>query len=167
MATQDPGTAAALPSAEEVKSNRKPKRSANAAHDETLTVIERVAIWITDHVGTMGFFFIILIWTALWLGWNLLAQKYHWPGVFDKPFEFLIWLFISNLLQIHLMPLIMIGQNLQARHAEIRAEQEFDTTKQTEYEMGVVLRYLQVLQDSVQSLHQRLDAMEKNAGPAS
>jgi uncharacterized membrane protein len=161
MATQDAGSATALPTPEEVIDGRKPTQNVNDTHDASLTLIERVAVWITDHVGTMGFFFLILAWTALWLGWNLLAQKYHWPGVFDKPFEFLIWLFISNLLQIHLMPLIMIGQNLQSRHAEIRAEQEFQTTKQTEYEMEVVLRYLQVLQDSVQQLHQRLDAMEK------
>lgn len=166
MAPQDASSATALPTPEQVTGRRRPKKNVNDAHDASLTVIERAAVWITDHVGTMGFFFLILIWTVFWLGWNVLAQKYHWPGVFDKPFEFLIWLFISNLLQIHLMPLIMIGQNLQSRHAEIRAEQEFETTRQTEYEMEVVLKYLQVLQDSVQQLHQRLDALEKGPGAA-
>ena len=28
--------------------------------------MERFAVWITEHIGTMGFFLIILVWTILW-----------------------------------------------------------------------------------------------------
>src|SRR5262249_16387218 len=121
---------------------RKPKRSVNEVHTESLRPMERLALWITNNVGTMGFFLIILFWTAAWMAWNTLAEREHFRGEFDRPWEFAIWLFISNLIQIHLMPLIMVGQNLQSRHAEMRAEHAFELTQQTEHEMEAVLRYL-------------------------
>jgi hypothetical protein len=48
----------------------------------------------------MGFFFLIAGWTAIWLGWNTLAPK---PLRFDPPTAFVLWLFISNMIQILLM----------------------------------------------------------------
>lgn len=54
----------------------------------------------------MGFFFIIFTWTALWLGWNSLVTA---SFRFDPFPAFVFWLFISNMIQIFLMPLIMIG----------------------------------------------------------
>jgi len=49
----------------------------------------------------MGFFFIIAVWTIVWLGWNTLAPS---NVRFDPAPAFVLWLFISNLIQIHLMP---------------------------------------------------------------
>jgi uncharacterized membrane protein len=95
----------------------------NKAHRESLSAVEKFAIVITDKVGSMGFFFIIFIWTALWMAWNLFAPE---PHRFDPYPAFVTWLFISNMIQIFLMPLIMIGQNLQARHAEMRADMHYD-----------------------------------------
>ena len=53
------------------------------------------------------------------------------------------------------MPLIMIGQNLQARHAELRTEHAFEITQQTEHEMEMVLRYLATIHESLQRLEQQ------------
>ena len=101
----------------ELKRLRKPVKNVNREHQERLSRLERFAVAITDRIGSMGFFFIILVWTAAWLGWNTLAPM----SVRFDPFPaFVLWLFISNMLQIFLMPLIMIGQNLQGRHAENR-----------------------------------------------
>ena len=36
---------------------------------------------------------------------------------FDPYPAFVLWLFISNMIQIFLMPLLMVGQNLQAKRA--------------------------------------------------
>jgi uncharacterized membrane protein len=112
----------------------------------------------------MGFFIIILTWTLGWMGWNLFAERYDPQGVFDRPWGFLIWLFISNLIQIHLMPLIMIGQNLQSRHAELRAEQEFHITEQTELEMETCLHFLEGIQESLAAINHRLQSLEQRAG---
>src|ERR1700742_2780272 len=105
-------------SLEEFRKHRKAPRNVNKEFSEKLSTLDRCAVWITEKVGTIGFFILIFVWTVLWLGWNLLAPK---PLQFDPRMGFVLWLFISNLLQILLMPLIMVGQNLQGRHAEARA----------------------------------------------
>jgi uncharacterized membrane protein len=94
----------------------------NSAHQKSLSAVEKFAIFITDKVGTMGFFFIIFIWTLIWMGWNIFAPE---TSKFDPFPAFVTWLFISNVIQIFLMPLIMIGQNLQGRHAELMAERHY------------------------------------------
>ena len=155
-----------LPTAADVTAKRSGKPNVNEQHEASLTALERVAVWTTDHIGTMGFFIIIFVWTIVWMGWNGLAQRLHWPGVFDVPWQFGIWLFVSNLIQIHLMPLIMVGQNLQGRHSEMRAEKEFDTTRQTEHEMEIALRYLAAGHRALKTLDQRLAALEKHFQPS-
>src|SRR5690348_8792150 len=102
---------------------RRHMRNVNQEHKESMNWGERLALFITEHVGTMGFFLAILIWTVLWLGWNILAPT---QLKFDPPTGFVFWLFISNMIQILLMPLILVGQNLQARHAEMRTESDYE-----------------------------------------
>jgi uncharacterized membrane protein len=144
-----------------VTSRRKKRENINDIHEERLSKLQRLALWITDNIGTMGFFLIIFCWTVCWLSWIYLAHRFGWPGVVDKPFEFGVWLFMSNLIQLMIMPLIMVGQNLQSRHAEIRAEQEFHITQQTEHEMEVALRYLERIHHDLKKVNARLDALEK------
>ena len=52
-----------LPKLHELKKLRKPVRSVNIEHRKKLSRLERLAIWITDRVGTMGFFLVIFAWT--------------------------------------------------------------------------------------------------------
>ena len=99
-------------------------------------------------------FLIILLWTILWLGWNLLAPK-EWQ--FDPPMGFVFWLFISNLIQILLMPLIMVGQNLQSRHSETRAELDFEVNQKAEREVMATLLHLERNTDLLVRLMQHLE----------
>jgi uncharacterized membrane protein len=124
----------------ELKKRRKPLRNVNKVAASKLSVLDRVACWITDRVGTMGFFLVVATWTMLWLGWNLLAPK---DLQFDPPSAFVFWLFISNLIQLFLMPLIMVGQNIQASHAELRADHDLDVNIKAEAEIEVVLQHLE------------------------
>ncbi len=119
---------------------REPVVNVNVAHEKQFSTLERVALSITERVGTLGFFLLIVTWTVLWLGWNLLAPK---ALQFDPPTAFVFWLFISNMIQIFLMPLIMIGQNLQGRHSELRAESDFEVNVKAEREIEAVLRHLE------------------------
>jgi uncharacterized membrane protein len=124
----------------ELKALRKPIRNANIIAKQKLSLLDKLALWITKNVGTMGFFFIIFIWTAGWLGWNSLAPK---EVRFDPFPAFVLWLFISNMIQIFLMPLIMIGQNLQSDHAEVRAEADFEVNTKAEREIETILMHLE------------------------
>jgi uncharacterized membrane protein len=107
---------------------------------DKLSPLDRLAVSITNNVGTMGFFLLILVWTVLWLGWNFLAP----PKLqFDSPMGFVFWLFISNMIQILLMPLIMVGQNIQGRASEARAEHDLEVNIKAEQEIEVILHHLE------------------------
>ncbi len=141
-------------SLEELRKMRKPIRNANILHNQKLSKMDKLALWITNHVGSMGFFIIIFIWTAIWLSWNTLA-----PAAlrFDPYPAFVLWLFISNMIQIFLMPLIMIGQNLQSNHAEARAEADFDVNTKAEFEIETILMHLENQNKMMMEILQHLD----------
>jgi len=115
-------------------------RNVNELHHATFTPLDRLAITVTNHIGTMGFFLVIFVWTFGWLGWNLFGPR-EWR--FDPYPAFVMWLFISNMIQIMLMPLIMVGQNLQGRHAELRAESDFKVNVRAEREIQEIFNYLE------------------------
>jgi uncharacterized membrane protein len=96
------------------------------------TPLNRLALWITLRVGSMEFFLAIFTWTACWLLWNMFAPKHL---RFDPFPGFVLWLFISNMIQLLLMPLIMIGQNLQGRGAEERAKNDYRVNRKAETEI--------------------------------
>jgi len=141
------------PSLEDIKHLRKPVRNVNAEHEENLTGLEKFATFMSDHVGTPGFFLIIIGWTIFWLGWNFLAPR-SWK--FDQPMGFVFWLFISNMIQIFLMPLIMVAQNLQTRHAERRAENDFEVNVKAEREITAVLHHLEYQNEMLRALVEKL-----------
>jgi len=129
-------------------------RNVNVENKELLTRTDRVALWITELVGTMGFFIIIVIWTIVWLGWNMFLPK---NVQFDPYPAFVLWLFISNMIQIFLMPLILVGQNLQGRHAELRAEADFEVNKKAETEIETILNRLEEQDKMILEILQRLE----------
>jgi uncharacterized membrane protein len=47
------------------------------------------------------------------------------------------------MIQILLMPLIMVGQNLLNRHAELRAEADFEINQKAEREVEAILLHLE------------------------
>jgi CRP-like cAMP-binding protein len=134
-------------------------RNANIVHEQSLSALDRLAIAITDKVGSIGFFLIIAGWTVLWTGYNILASEVpalHWPA-FDPFPAFVAYLLISNVIQILLMPLIMVGQNIQGRHSETRAELDFEVNQKAEKEVMTTLLHLERNTDLLLQLMQHLD----------
>jgi uncharacterized membrane protein len=144
---------------EKLKKLRKPIHNVNVKHKESLSALERVAVKVTDYVGSMGFFLIIFLWTLLWLGWNTLGPK---DLRYDPYPAFVLWLFISNMIQIFLMPLIMIGQNLQGRHAEKRAEADFEVNVRAEKEIEVILMHLEHQNELIMKILKNIDKSKAN-----
>lgn len=129
-------------------------RNVNVEHRENLSPLERIALYITDRVGSMGFFFLVALWTIAWILWNTYAPK----GVRFDPFPgFVLWLFVSNVLQLVLLPLIMVGQNLQSRHAEARAEADFELNVQAEREIKELLSNMKKQNNLMLEILRRLD----------
>ena len=150
---------------EEWRAKRKPPVNVNEEHEKSLKGLERLAIWVTDRVGTMGFFLVIFAWTILWCGYNILALEVsalHWKS-FDPFPAFVAYLLISNVIHILLMPLIMVGQNLQGRHSEMRAEHDLNVNVKAEEEIEVILMHLEhqqrILMQLVQAQGLKVDAI--------
>ncbi|MGB6689596.1 MAG: DUF1003 domain-containing protein [Terracidiphilus sp.] len=95
--------------------------------------LNSLAVWITRRVGSMGFFLVIFTWTVVWLLWNMFAPRHL---RFDPFPGFVLWLFISNMIQLFLMPLLLIGQNLQGKGADERAKRDYDVNRKAEKEIG-------------------------------
>lgn len=138
----------------ELRALREPVRNINIKHHEKLTRLEKLALLVTTHIGTMGFFLIIFGWTAFWIGWNTLAPI---NLRFDPFPAFVLWLFMSNMIQILLMPLIMIGQNLQGKHQEARAEADFEVNVKAEREIETVLQHLENQNELILKILSRLE----------
>ncbi len=147
------------PSLEKLKTLRTPVRNINVEHHARLSKLDKLALFVTKHVGTMGFFLIIFLWTVLWLNWNIFA-----PGElrFDPYPAFVFWLFISNMIQLLLMPLIMVGQNLQGRHSEARAEADLEMDTQSAREIEVILQHLENQNELILKILNHLEQDGKN-----
>lgn len=148
-----------LPSLEEIRKETNPIRNVNIAHKEQLTRLEKIATWITDNVGSMGFFFIVAAWTLGWLGWNSLAPT---NLRFDSYPAFALWLFISNIIQIALLPLLMVGQNLQDRNSEIRAQVDFEVNVKTEKEVEAIFAHLEHQNEVLNKIMEQLQQSERS-----
>jgi uncharacterized membrane protein len=106
---------------------------------DSLTAQDRIAIVITGAIGTM---YAVYTLALIMAGWILL-QVVLGHGAFD-PYPFAFLLFLGNIVQLLLMPLLMVGQNLQGRHTEARAEEEFQTVTKIFHDMGQTMSHLDV-----------------------
>jgi uncharacterized membrane protein len=118
------------------------------------STLDKIAVWITNHVGSMGFFIIIFCWTVVWLSWNMFAPK---TARFDPFPAFVLWLFISNMIQLFLMPLIMVGQNVQSVRADLREEEDLKINLQAELEIETILSHLEYQNEIMLKIMKRLE----------
>jgi uncharacterized membrane protein len=143
-----------LPTLEEIKNSRPILRDPKKETKLEMTPLERFAVYITHKVGSMGFFFILTVWSIGWLVWNLYAPI---DLRFDPAPAFVIWLFMSNVLQMLLLPLIMVGQNLEGRHSELRSEADFEINKKSEKEIETIIAHLENQNDMLVYLIKKLE----------
>src|SRR5690349_21438119 len=113
-------------SVEELKRRREKILEKNEREKKT-SMLGKIAVWITQHVGSMGFFIIIFTWTVSWLSWNVFAPK---NLRFDPYPGFVLWLFISNMIQLFTMPLILLGQNIESKASDSRDEADLKINTQ-------------------------------------
>jgi uncharacterized membrane protein len=104
---------------------------------QRMTFQDRLALVITGAVGTMYAVYVFGLFMAAWMIFQIVSGK----SAFD-PFPFAFLLFMGNIVQLLLMPLIMVGQNLQGRHTEVRSEEEYKTVGKTFADLETVMRHL-------------------------
>jgi len=119
----------------------------NEVHQSRLTKTDKLALYITKRVGTMGFFYICAILVTI--------------PIFFAPALPVVQYISSGYLQLIFLPLIMVGQNLQGRHAELRAEHDYQTNIKAEKEIEAVLLHLEKQDETMLEILKRLEKMEK------
>ncbi|MCR4279758.1 MAG: DUF1003 domain-containing protein [Candidatus Zambryskibacteria bacterium] len=138
----------------ELKQNRVQVKVTRKEAEVFFSTLERFALIVTRAVGTMGFFFILTFWTVGWLLWNL------WAPIelrFDPAPAFVIWLFASNVIQLILLPLVMVGQNLEGKFAEQRAQADYEINKKSEQEVEVIIAHLENQNELLLELARKID----------
>lgn len=131
---------------EDIKREFTPTINTNEIHKSHLSKADKVALFITGKIGTMGFFYACVILATI--------------PIFVKPAMPIVQYISSGFLQLVLLPLILIGQNLQGRHAELRAENDYKTNIKAEKEIESILLHLEKQDETMLEILRRIEKME-------
>jgi hypothetical protein len=118
----------------------------NEVHKSRLSKADKLALFIVKRVGTMGFFYFCAIMVTI--------------PIFFAPALPIVQYISSGYLQLILLPLIMVGQNLQGRHAELRAQHDYDTNIKAEKEVEAILLHLEKQDEIMLDILRRIEKME-------
>lgn len=138
----------------ELRKARKPLVNDRSLHRQALSNSERFAVFMHKHIGSLGFFFLIIFWTLGWLAWNMFAP-YEYR--FDPAPAFVIWIFASNILQLVLLPVIMVGQNIEGRAADWRAQTDLEINQKAEREIETAIAHLENQNELLLEIIRKLD----------
>ncbi|MBD3318705.1 DUF1003 domain-containing protein [Candidatus Woesearchaeota archaeon] len=101
--------------------------------EKNRSVSDMIADFITAFCGSMFFVYIHIIWFALWLIYNIVAQN-----PFD-PFPFGLLTLIVSLEAIVLATFILISQNRQGAISELRSELDYQIDLKSEKNIAELL----------------------------
>ncbi len=141
---------------EKPKHDRPEPENVNKKHKSQLGFQDRIALFITTAIGTMYAVYFFAIFMAGWMLWQTFIN--HHP--FD-PYPFAFLLFLGNIVQLLLMPLIMVGQNIQGRHAAMRAEEEYKTTTTSYKDIEYILKTLEAQNEELLKQSKMLEDLMK------
>lgn len=127
-------------------------RNPNAEMAERLTLVQRVADWISAFSGSMSFLVLNALWFGLWIWLNVSGT---WR--FD-PFPFGLLTMIVSLQAIFLSIFVLLAQNRQAAKDRIRSDIEYDINVKAELE---VAHLHQLLHETREDLLARLQRIEE------
>lgn len=111
-------------------------RNINKEHKQSLTTLERIAVTITKMVGTM--------WCAI--AFTILALI-SFPAAIQGGIPTTISWIAQTFLQLVLLSIIMVGQNLQSRRSELRADADYETDLESKKDTEMILRRLDSIEN--------------------
>jgi len=93
----------------------------NQQHKDGMSIQEKIGYFITKIVGTMWFFYILVLWQTGWMLWQSTTRH-----PFDAyPYPFL--LFCSNIIQLIFLPILAVGNNVLNKRSELKADEDYKT----------------------------------------
>jgi uncharacterized membrane protein len=140
-----------LPSWTTLRAKVEPIRNVNEMHEKSLNALDRVALAITSAVGSMycAIAFAVLAFISL-----PAAIVSHDPVIIVQ------WI-SQTFLQLVLLSVIMVGQNLQGRHAELRAENDYEVNMKAEMEVETILTHLEQQNNLMLEILRRIESLEQ------
>lgn len=114
-----------------------------------------LAVWLTKHVGSM--------WTAYTFVVLAVIGLFAILGLLSPTIALLVAWTSQTFIQLVLLPVIMVGQNVLGRKAELQADEQFNTTMSTYHDIEEIMKHLSA-QDA-ELLHQTkmlIHLLEKN-----
>lgn len=115
---------------------------------ERLSFNARVAVWISSHVGSMVCAYVF---AAIGVG--------SLVGVFTNNvlLAAICGSFSSYFLQLVLLPILALGQNILGRHAELQAEEQYQTTLKTYHDSEQIVAHLEAQDQHALAVAAELD----------
>jgi len=98
-------------------------------YKENLTKFEKLALWINTYIGTIEFTVFCFVLVTI--------------PIFRPETQTVIFYISSGYLQLILLPLIIMGGNLQTKHHEIVAEEQFEKLLKNEQKIEKILSLLE------------------------
>ncbi len=118
----------------------------NVKHKESLNFLDKSAIAITSFVGTM--------WCAI--VFTLLALISLPDAIRGGRPTIISWI-AQTFLQLVLLSVIMVGQNLQNKRSEARAEADFDIDTKAELEIETILQHLENQNEELEEIRKTIE----------
>lgn len=143
--------------------NRDIIRSLKAQQDAKRNRAERLADFLTKHLGGMAFLVANMVWFAVWIAINL-----GWiPGVsaFD-PFPFGLLTMIVSLEAIGLAIIVLVSQNRSSKVAELREEVDLQVDMLTERELTKLMQIVSAMAAKLEVDLSRDEELQQMLAPA-
>ncbi len=128
-------------------------RNVNKLHKEQLAaagINKRIAVGLTKRVGTM--------WTAYSFAVLAIIGLFAILGLLTPIVALLVAWLSQTFIQLVLLPIIMVGQNVLGHHAELLAEEQYNTTKKTYADIESIMKHLDDQDASILKIVEKLEA---------
>jgi uncharacterized membrane protein len=114
---------------------------------------QSVAIGMTRFFQSMPTFWLILAWIVLWMLANLTLIHFD-------PMPFPLLLALASIPQLPLMVVIMIGQGVLGRHAELQADEAFQTTQRSYHDIEQIILHLDAQDSKILEILEHLNTQQ-------
>lgn len=128
------------------RQRREKINSIKARWDLQRTRSEKLADFLTQNLGTVGFFILNAIWFLVWMLVN--TELIPWVPIFD-PFPYGLLTMIVSLEAIFLSIIVLISQNRNSKIDELREEIDLQINVRAEEEITRILIMLDQISDKM------------------
>ena len=137
----------------ETSMTQRTPRNVNRVHAAEIAAAgfnTQIAVWLTEHVGSM--------WTAYVFAVIAIIGLFGILGLISPVVALLVAWISQTFIQLVLLPIIMVGQNVLGRKSELQADEAFATTMKTYADIEAVMKHLDSQDKKIYALEQLIQA---------